>query len=392
MTRKTMRIILGLSIGATLAACGQDRTATTSPSRAPAAEPVIQATASTPPESGAKPQTRRFRDWYAVCDNGNRCAAYTGADAGGWLMVRMDAGPQARAQVLAGMSAFAGADTVEGVVLTLDGHAQRLGPGPENTRSLAIPAGDVPAVLTRLAAARTMSLGLGEVSTDLPTAGASAALLWIDETQGRLGTTTALIRRGPGDPATAAAPPALPDVTAAHAARAPVSQRGLEGATDPLESGDTAGVALPAALEALEDVKACRADTNDYLRTSVLAARLDEGIELWGVPCSSGAYNASYAFYVTGANGANPRKAVFPTWAPPSPAIQERGEDWLVNPTYDVATRTLSHFPRGRGIGDCGVQQSWTWNGGGFTLREERVMGECWGMSPALWPTTWRSR
>ena len=177
------------------------------------------------------------------------------------------------------------------------------------------------------------------------------------------------------------------------AALAPVDQTGLAGAADPQEDGDTAGLALPAALEALPDVKACRAETafNDYLQKALLAARLEDGVELWGVPCSAGAYNIGYAVYVTGPNGAQPRAAEFPTWEE-RPEAEDLAGEWLVNPVYEASTRTLSHFPRGRGIGDCGVIQSWTWVGGRFVLREERVMGECWGMSSDLWPTTWRSR
>lgn len=355
-----------------------------------AAGPGAEATAR---PAAVRPETKQFREWYAVCDNGNRCAAYTGSDAeGGWLMVRMDAGGEARPQLLAGLSAFSGDDEVKGLRLVLDGKARTLGAGNRDSGS-PLPASEVRAALTDLAAARTVSVQMGDTQGALPAAGAAAALLWIDERQGRLGTTTALIRRGDRPASSVPAAPALPEVTVANAAKAPVSQSGLEGATNPMDDGDTAGVPLPAAVQAVPAVKACRAETgyNEYLQKAVLAARLEEGVELWGVPCSSGAYNASYALYVTGTNGAKPRLAEFPTWQA-RPEAETLGEDWLVNPVYDVATRTLSHFPRGRGIGDCGVRQSWTWTGGAFVLKEERVMGECWGMSSNLWPTTWRSR
>jgi hypothetical protein len=65
---------------------------------------------------------------------------------------------------------------------------------------------------------------------------------------------------------------------------------------------------------------------------------------------------------------------------------------WLVNPIYDPARRTLTVFPRGRGLGDCGTITTWTWTTGGFVLSEERSMGDCWGMTPDVWPTLWRTR
>ena len=59
---------------------------------------------------------------------------------------------------------------------------------------------------------------------------------------------------------------------------------------------------------------------------------------------------------------------------------------------YDPVARTLSQFAKGRGIGDCGVFQTWTWTAHGFVLSHEAAMGECWGVPSELWPTRWRSR
>ncbi len=358
-----------------------------------AASPGAPQTASGP---AVRPDSREFREWLGSCDNGNACVAYTGTDTGGWLMVRQAAGPEARPEILVGLSAFAGADTVEGVQLNIDGEVQTLSAGPDGTMSYAVPAGRVPAVLARLASARTIQVGLGDTQASLPTAGASAAFLWIDERQGRLDTASALLRRGAGAAGNAGgavpAAPALPRVQAA----ASVDQGTLAGAANPGADGDEAGVVLPAPIEALADVRQCREDTayNEYLQKAVLAGRLSADTELWGVPCGSGAYNAMYDFYVTGPNGANPRKAVFPNADGETPQAEE-GDimgDGLVNPVFDPRTNTVSHFPKARGIGDCGIDQTWAWTGRAFVLTREASMGNCWGIVSDLWPTTWRTR
>jgi hypothetical protein len=202
--------------------------------------------------------------------------------------------------------------------------------------------------------------------------GASAALLWIDERQGRLDTVTALVRKGSKPASAVRAIPVLPGVAAAPA----VSQTGF---------GDT-GQTLPAAVEATTEAKQCRADTDfsPEIQKEVQSARLDASTELWGVPCFVGAYNFGTRYFLTGPGGSNPRLASFKGTGEP--------EDVLTNAGYSAETRTLSQFAKGRGIGDCGVATTWTWTGREFTLTEESVMGECWGAGAERWPTTWRSR
>lgn len=337
-----------------------------------------------------RPETRTFRDWYASCDNGNACFAYTGTDAGGWLLVRQDAGPDAAAEIIVGLPSFSDEAAGRDLGLSLDGEQQTLIQSRDETSSHFVPATDVQTTLARLASARALTLAAGADAIALPTAGASAALLWIDERQGRLNTTTALIRRG--DRPASAVPPAavLPRVVAA----ATIDQREFARAGDPGEQGAEADLTLPVAIEALPEVKQCRTDTafNAYLQKAVIAARLTPDTELWGVPCDAGAYNAMYDFYLSGPGGTNPRKADFPSWEPRERTEGDIAGDGLVNPVFDAGTNTLRHFPRARGIGDCGTIQNWVWTGDAFVLTRETFMGECWGMPSSLWPTAWRTR
>ncbi len=354
-------------IAAALAGCGDDRPAVQPQGLTDATVSAISVTAG-PPASG-RSERRVFGNWNATCDNGHRCAAHSGLGTGSWLMVRLDAGPEARPEILVNMSAISGV----AIRLVIDGQSQTLIGPKGDAVAFSVPPADVPATLVRLAAAREVTLVAPDFENDIPTDGASAALLWIDERQGRLGTVTALIRKG-GRPASTVPPaPALPAVVAARA----ISQSGF---------GDEAQT-LPAALEALPAVKACRAETsyNADISQAVMSARLDASTELWAVPCFSGAYNIGHDWYVTGPGGRNPRPATLAS-------ADGKPSSGTVNGGYSAATRTMTAFSKGRGVGDCGLASTWMWTGRAFVLTEESAMDECEGMPPDLWPTTWRTR
>lgn len=384
-----MRRMSLLAAAALLAACG-DKAPSDTAGAEPAASPASASQAATAAQAAqaapaSRPEIREFRDWRAVCDNGNACVAWTGSNEGGWLRIGMEAGPDARPTVVAS-EGFEGADGPSMVKLKIDGRDYPWRGGPQDAANA--DAGEVRArnILAALAGARSVSLVLGDRTVELPAAGASAALLWIDERQGRLGTTTALLRKGDRPASAVPAAPALPVVRPAP----PVAQTGF-AAANPMADDPPADLRVPATIEGLEAVKACRAENNEYLDKAVLAARLDASTVLWGIACGSGAYNATYVLYLAKPDGSGVRPAELPTWRPKGAA--DEGDLWLVNPVYDPQAQTLTVFPRGRGLGDCGTIQTWTWTGrGGFALSEERTMVDCQGMGSDRWPTTWRTR
>lgn len=379
-----MRVITLLAAVA-VAACG-DGSATDKAGGPPPAAAAEAAATPAAAQAGpvVRPEIREFREWRAVCDNGNACVAWTGSDDGGWLRVAMEAGPAARPTVTAS-EGFDGDDRPDALRLKIDGRDFPIRGGPQDAANADASGTRARNALAALAAGRSAALVLDDRTIDLPVSGVSAALLWIDERQGRLGTTTALLRRGDRPANAVPAAPALPVVRPAP----PISQTGFAAAS-PMEDDPPADLRVPAAIEALEAVKACREENNEYLDKAVLAARLDSATVLWGVPCGSGAYNATYVLYLARPDGSGVRPADLPTWKPRT----KDGEPdlWLVNPVYDAENQTLTVFPRGRGLGDCGTIQTWTWTATGFALTEERFMGDCQGMSPDHWPTTWRTR
>lgn len=352
------RLLLATSAALVLGAC-QERDQTEA---APASPTTV---AATPGETAVHTETRKFRDWLVVCDNGNACSAFgPAADgaSGGWVRVTLEAGPAARPLVQAALvDRSVGAD---GLDLIVDG---RRFPLTMESDSLGRVQHAGPELIASLSQAKR--LGLGDDIALSPKGGA-AALLWIDERQGRLGTTTALVRRGTKPASTVPAAPALPRLSPAPA----VAQTSLP---QPV---------LPAAFEARADVKQCRADTafSPNFQTQITVDRLSPDQELWGVPCFSGAYNFGLRYFVTGPKGANPQPIAFPTSREPA--------DEVVNGEYDPASRTLSGFNKGRGVGDCGIASTWVWVGRDFVLKAESEMRECWGVPADLWPSTWRSR
>jgi hypothetical protein len=368
-----------------LAACGEQSAARADGA---AGAPSGPAAAAVP---AMKSESKTFRDWYAVCDNGNLCAAYSGGSTG-WILIQMDAGPAARPTVRVGMWPEGGDELKTPISVVIDGKSYPTSVGPDDTSSARLSGGDAHVVITQLAAGHAASLSSDGQTVDIPVAGISASLLWFDERQGRLDTTTALIRKGTKPASAVPAAPDLPHIVAAPA----VSQTGFTASLDPMNAADADNNAKPsAALEAVPAIKSCREGTafNEYLQKSVTASRLNATTELWGIPCDSGAYNASYAYYLTGPGGTNPRLVNFPgVNGPTTPTGADGDNGWLVNPAYDPATRTLTAFAKGRGLGDCGVAQSWTWTGQAFVLNREQVMSDCWGMVSDFWPTTFRSR
>jgi hypothetical protein len=340
--------------GLWLAACSPEEApegqapAATAPGET-SAETVATGAAGPEAATGGQPIVRKFRDWLAVCDNGNRCTALTGSGADdGWIKVEIEAGPDARPTVRYGSVDFSSDETAARPRLTIDGES--------------VPA-DASAVAA-LTQGRRATITAHDRTRPISLSGAAAALLWIDERQGRLNTTTALVRRGDQP---AASVPVGPD-------RARVTAVPLPG--QKAEQRD-----LPAALTALDAVKECQIDVPDA-KAEVWRVGVDR--LLWIVPCWRGAYNFGSRLYIADEAGAGAQALGLPTGL--------RGATpFVVNGDFDPETGELSSFDKGRGLGDCGYARTWVWTGRGFALKREVGIEECWGLSADEWPVTYEA-
>lgn len=336
----------------------------TGPERSAAAAPAPQA-----PGGSMPSEYRTFRNWVAVCDNGNACFAYgPGSDGLGWIRVAMEPGPDARPEVAAGYWPDE-AEAASVLTLTIDRADFSMTLAGNEPVAAEVPTAQALEVARALAGGDTARIGPDH---ELSLSGAAAALLWIDERQGRVGTVTALRRPGARPASSVRAAPPLPVVSPAPA----MSQTGF---------GDQ-NQALPAALEAVPAVAACRAETGEHwMGKEVMSARLDATTELWAVPCFAGAYNVGHDWYVTGPGGRDPRPARLDS-------TSDEPTAGTINGGYSPEDRTITAFAKGRGVGDCGTASTWTWTGREFVLSHESAMRECWGVPADYWPTTWRTR
>lgn len=328
-------------------------------------------------------ELRAFGDWQLGCDLALACRAIGFAadpDALGQVVILDRAAwPDAAPRVTLGLGDGPAPPPGSAVVLEVDGVALatlRMGEtllplGPFSpSAALAAPDDGMLATLADprpLLAALVAGRGLvlrgadGRALSAVPLTGGAAALLAMDEAQGRVGTVTALARPGPRPADTvppAPAPPAAPPARAVP---------------------DDAPRSLPPAMRAAlaRYAEGCDLPAAAALDGAMLH-RLAPGLLLVGLPCEGGAYNTPFAFRLwrDGAGDAGPA----PIEPPPGDADPEP-----TNPRWNAATGTLTARPLGRRFGDCGTTGSWAWDGARFRLAEWWSMPVCRGLPSEWW-------
>jgi len=317
-------------------------------------------------------ELRTFQDWTVACDNGLACEAVAllpengeaDSDWSGWttLMIRRGAGPGDRPVLLL--------QNVDGEPAALLADDRPLAVRFSGDVDGFTVHGDESALVETLRGASRLEVrdaagsNLGRVSL----AGASAAMLYMDEKQRRLGTVTALVRRG-STPATAVrAPPAVPQVRRLPAAadRAPaISERLVAPLREQAEC---------------DPPEALGSQTNE-------TEQIATGTTLVLVPCMRGAYNFSVLPVIAERRGSRLTARIAPfdsQWA-----IRSNGHPILVNASWDPDERRLREYSKGRGLGDCGTRAEYVWDGTSFRLVRQEEMGECRGS--LYFVTTWRA-
>lgn len=315
-----------------------------------------------------------FKDWTAVCDNLRSCTAYgfsaEAGDAIGYLKLARSGGPNAPAIVTvqevdlneASPPGLRWRLSIDGVapagMAAIVPRAVDAGPRVELT------AAESRILIAALRKGSTLTLSGGKAPLEISLSGAAASLLWIDDRQGRVGTVTALAAPGPKP---ASAVPPAPPAPVVHAARV-ASQAGLP-------------TRLPAGFKTRPDMKDC--DTEEEPNLEPVVVRLAGGQRLWAAPCSAGAYNVLYETFLADEAGKLFRPFALPQAGPPDP----NADTEVMNLDYDATTGILSSFAKARGIGDCGDQTSWVWDGRAFQVVDDRVMSRCNGVAPDDWPS-----
>jgi hypothetical protein len=343
------------------------------------------------PSASAHASFKDFRDWLAACDNLRNCSAFAvnskADDAAAYL--RIERGGAADAAVTVTLSVEL--RDAKGYTVAFDDHALpglptgllvgEEGEGNDYRRVTLAKGQAADALIESMRKAKAIVVTrqpaqgkkLESPVSRISMSGAVASLLWIDDQQKRLDTVTALVKRGP-KPASAVPPqPQAPVIVAAKPANAKAPQ--------------THSPALLARGRALceDDDKASQIEEVNPLGGA-------QFLYQFSCPGSSGAYNFMNVFLIGPAGNV---KALSPATFKRPPGIGDSGNDGpaagLMNPSFDSETMTLSSFNKGRGIGDCGSEEQWVWDGIAFRLALERTMTECRGIPMDDWPVTFRA-
>lgn len=336
------------------------------------------------PAAAGQPLYREIKDFVVACDNGGACQALGLAQEDGGdpllLDLRRDAGPAGGATLrLSAPRRFAAAD------LRMDGKAAALSAlpwrdaGDPNGGALELQdAGAIAKFIDSARNAGAIAVGRGDEVASLSLSGFSAALLLIDETQGRLDNETAWLRRG-AKPASAVPP----------AAALPVLPP-LPKPSPALSKTQTAALIAAVRRQQAEWFRKEECEAPDPGIAPGLAYPLGEDEALLLLNCLSGAYqSSSLAFRVPRDGKAAARRIVMP--APVKLEADGGPIDMFTNADYDPATATLFHSAKGRGLGDCGEAATWRFDGREFRLASYAYLGRCGGAEPGNWPALFRS-
>jgi len=190
--------------------------------------------------------------------------------------------------------------------------------------------------------------------------GLTAAMLWIDDQQGRV-----------GDPRIAG--------------KLPI---GLTIAEPKLELPK----AIPTQILAIHTATdSCEQFENLVHAQDWQVHQLNNDTLLYMLPCSAGAYNFSHAFYTQSITYGGVTRLLFADYWD---SLGWTGTDLLFNVSYDPQSRSLTSYYKGRGLGDCGTSGEWQWQEYGFKMLKFFAKSECNGFEddadmsfPQIFPT-----
>lgn len=332
-----------------------------------------------------KPQTapqvqplKQFKDWTIGCDNARSCTALGLSPDEGMM------GPYVRIT----RSGTADAAPSISFAMVLDDGVQATSPGLK----LSLDGKDIPGLPTQpLKATIADEVARAELPTDqtaafiaalrngtrlnirlldgskeaangaISLAGSAAAMLYMDDQQKRIGTVTALARKGDAPASSIPPVPELPVVAAKRMTDLSKSKPSLP-----------AGIVRPKG-------EFCKEYPD-------MVVGLSAGQTLWGLCSDAAAYNFDYTFFVAGQG--RPKPAAFTAHG----LVQDRDSGVMTSPALSDDGMTLGSFAKGRGLGDCGVMAEWAWDGSAFKLMRATMMDSCRGVLPDDWPVLFQAR
>lgn len=314
-----------------------------------------------------EPVTFQHQDWELACDNTRTCRAAGYQDESNsppvsvLLTRKAGAGSTTTAQVTLGddweESVLSGLPERFTLRLSIDGRAQGGIPMRRNDAVADLKPAQTTALLKALLHHTRIEFSAGEVTWTLSDRGATAVLLKMDEAQGRIATSGALVRRGARAESGVLPPLPVPKISAAALhPPLPADERFL----------DRHGEDLRKALEQSTGEEDC-VDLHEGDDPQPLEiVRLTKTKLLVSTRCWLAAYNAGSGYWII--EDRPPFRPVLVT------------TDANV---FDAGTLAAEH--KGRGLGDCWSSTSWTWNGTSFVRSGEHSTGQCKGFPGGAW-------
>lgn len=337
------------------------------------------------------PVFREFKSWLIGCDNTRSCVALTfpsdDEQSKGFIRIERRAGGSAAPEIALAVYQEA-AEGHSPMNVEIDGAAVAGVPSQTAVTDNNVAFGfsiarlaprHVAPLLEALRDGNQLKLVASEgTGQEFSLVGSAAALLFMDDVQGRVGTETALARPGTRPASTvpvAISPPRVvpfkvPQGAAADPAFAPIVREKVADYCDPLENSPF--------------------ESSDADRVNPLG---DDKV-LVSLMCSWGVYNLQHIYFVV--DGGNARQAQPIEFPRPERQAEPDGSapeyDYLTNGEFNPDSGLLSFFDRGRGsAADCGMTGTYAWTGIDFELVEYRRMPVCRGVPEPFWPVLWRA-
>lgn len=321
----------------------------------------------------AEPVQKVFKSWQVTCNNLNDCDVRN-LDEGMRIIIARKAGADGSVELK--FQGF-GNDDPEGIWLDgkhwpTDLHFSKT---PEDDFNLAF--SDSLATIQQWvqASKNALTISVSPKGETASLSGLNAALLLVDERQGRINNQTALLRVGNNEPAMVPPRPATPALTF----RVP-NVVALNNAQALIDGAIKANAAL------LEK-ESCEPGENSPARSD--AQPLNDKQALVLINCGMGAYQSSSMLFIS--DRSDPTQSTPLTLSLPLPGENGQPEilSWFTEAEYDPKTATLFFSGRGRGIADCGHSGSWKYDGKSFHLASYNSQPSCNGGEPGDWPSIW---
>lgn len=306
---------------------------------------------------------REFGKWSVGCDNSLACSAFgiSDKDGGGerWGL-RIDRAPGYEGKI---RLRFNSKDIADGGHILIDGKKAVI---EASAGAASLPQEPLLGVVNRLLNAATMTIPGEEKDGEIISlTGLKAALLYMDEQQGRIGALNAFVSKGEKKSATP--PRAYPIIQAVKVAK----NESAAGVTISAKVSK----AVMAHYRATTNRKICDLGLDTGSEETPTAYPLGKGLLLMEVSCWRAAYQAGSAFYLYDSARGTVRDAPFETLDTRTGALKI-GRNESVSGA-GVGGGGISGLHKGRGVGGCGESLGWQWDGKAFRLTSQALKALC---------------